>query len=355
LNFPSLAWTGSEYGISWDEERDGNYEIYFAWLDPSGQKIGSDVRVTWDSAYSLNPSLVWTGSEYGVSWNFFQDGKHDIYFARLDSSGNKIGSDLRVTRNPANYSEPFLIWTGSEHTISWDDSRSGFYEIYLAQIHCNQAPSANAGQDSTSECASSSGAMMTLDGSASTDADSSPGTNNDIVTFEWSEYYGSPDQIMLGTREILDVSLPLGKHTITLKVTDSVGQTDTDKVIKTVVDTTPPDISINVKPDTLWPPNHKMIDVEATVIATDICSTPSIVLSSIASDEPDDAPGNGDGHTINDIQEADIGTADFNFKLRAERSGTRDARTYTVMYTAKDLSGNSSNALSFVNVPHDKK
>ena len=354
-NFPSLVWTGNGYGISWDEERDGNYEIYFARLDPSGNKIGSDVRVTWDTVVSYIPSLVWTGSEYGISWEVFQDGKKDIYFAHLDQLGNKIGSDLKVTLNPLNYSESSLVWTGSGYGISWNDSRSGAYEIYFRQIHCNQAPSVQAGEDSASECTSFSGAMTTLDGSASTDADSSPGTNDDIVAFEWFEYYGSPDQTLLGMGEILNVQLPLGEHIITLKVTDSAGQTDTDEVTKTVVDTIPPDISVSVKPDMLWPPDHRMMDIEATVIATDICGIPSIVLSSITNNEPDDAPGNGDGNTINDIQDANVGTADFNFKLRAERSGTGDGRIYTVKYTATDLSGNMSSTSSTVNVPHDKK
>ena len=355
FNFPSLVWTGSGYGISWDEERDGNYEIYFARLNPSGNKISSDIRVTWDPANCYFPSLVWTGSEYGISWNAYQDGKDDIYFARLDPSGNKVGSDLKVSLQSLNYHEPSTVWTGNEYGVFLNDSRSGSAEIYFQQIHCSQALSAHAGEDSTSECTSFSGAMMTLDGSASTDVDSSPGTNDDIVAFEWFEYYGSPNQIILGTGEILDVSLPLGKHISTLKVTDSAGQTDIDKVIKAAVDTTPPDISVSVTPDTLWPPDHKLIDIEATVVATDICSAPVVVLSSIVSDEPDDAPGNGDGHTINDIQEADIGTADFNFKLRAERSGMGDGRSYTVTYTATDLSGNSSSASSAVNVPHDKK
>jgi len=45
----------------------------------------------------------------------------------------------------------------------------------------------------------------------------------------------------------------------------------------------------------------------------------SIQLVSIVSSEPDD--GIGDGNTIGDIQEAEYGTADFEFQLRAERSG----------------------------------
>ena len=119
-----------------------------------------------------------------------------------------------------------------------------------------------------------------------------------------------------------------------------------------VPDTTPPVISVSVSPDTLLP-NHKMEDVTATVNVIDICDpNPSVVLTSIVSNEPDDAKGNGDGKTIDDIQDADIGTEDYKFQLRAERAGRGTGRIYTITYTATDASGNSTNATATVIVPH---
>ena len=79
---------------------------------------------------------------------------------------------------------------------------------------------------------------------------------------------------------------------------------------------------------------------------------PSIVLTSIVSDEPDDALGNGDGNTTDDIEQAAIGTPDFNFRLRAERAGSGDGRVYTVTYTATDACGLSTAAAATVLVPH---
>ena len=120
-------------------------------------------------------------------------------------------------------------------------------------------------------------------------------------------------------------------------------------------DTTPPEISVSVNPEVVWPPNHKMVEITATVEVSDDCDPdPSIVLTSITSNEPDDAPGGGDGHTTNDIQGADLNTDDREFLLRAERSGQGDGRIYTITYTATDASGNSNSASATVMVPHDK-
>lgn len=192
---------------------------------------------------------------------------------------------------------------------------------------------------------------MLLDGSSSSDPDSTEGTNNDIVSFEWFEDFGLPSETFLGTGQILEATFPLGTHAVTLRVTDSDGQTDADEVVVAVVDSTPPGLSLALFPAVLWPPDHRQVDVQARVEAHDACSTPVPLLVSVASSEPDDASGLGDGQTLNDIEAAEPGSADFLFRLRAERSGNGAGRWYTVTYQATDEAGNSTSAAAFVLVP----
>ena len=95
-----------------------------------------------------------------------------------------------------------------------------------------------------------------------------------------------------------------------------------------------------------------MVDVAVSVSADDNCDAPAVVLESVESNEADD--GDGDGSTVDDIQGAEIGTADFAFLLRAERAGGGDGRIYTTIYAATDASGNRSTAGGFIVVPHDR-
>jgi hypothetical protein len=90
------------------------------------------------------------------------------------------------------------------------------------------------------------------------------------------------------------------------------------------------------------------------VNASDACGGTSIALLSVTSDEPDDAPGRGDGRTINDIQGVELGSEDYEVRLRAERSGFGDGRTYTITYEATDGSGLTTPGTARVFVPHSR-
>ncbi|MET0684557.1 MAG: ExeM/NucH family extracellular endonuclease [Solirubrobacteraceae bacterium] len=109
-----------------------------------------------------------------------------------------------------------------------------------------------------------------------------------------------------------------------------------------------PEIEVSVTPDSLWPPNHKYRTVQATVTATDnLDEEPDVRVLSATSNEPDNAPGGGDGDTTNDIVVVDEDT----FQVRAERDENRSGRVYTITYEVTDSCGNSSTASATVGVP----
>jgi D-alanyl-D-alanine carboxypeptidase len=218
-------------------------------------------------------------------------------------------------------------------------------------------PVADSGGNQTLEQTGYDGAEAILDGSGSFDPDTvaadttPPGENEDISLYEWFEDYGLITETLLGTGAVLIETLQLGTHDITLRVTDPWGLTDIDTMQVEVVDTTPPEITVTPNPPSLWPPNHKYVEVTFNVEVVDICDPdPTFQLISVMSDEPDD--GKGDGHTSDDIADAELGTPDTSILLRAERSGKGVGRTYTIVYEASDVSNNTAEAIVLVFVPH---
>jgi len=309
---------------------------------PTIDTAGEDVVVTEvvpscieASGFSPAPTTS-AGSTH--TWDFGKVGIGETKTITFNVKCTCAGDDKLVDVYPAT-ALTYKAWDGAGFNTP---TTKPFPETYLDCKVSNTPPVADAGPDQVVEQDSLGGASVTLDGSGSTD-------DGRILplTYTWTWAGGS------ATGVSPTVTLPMGPTTVTLTVYD--GQySDTDTVDITVQDTTLPVISVTVSPTILWPPNHKMVDIVATVTVSDICdAAPTVVLTSVTSNEPDDAKGNGDGKTVNDIQGAETGTEDYEFQLRAERAGADDGRVYTVTYTATDASGNSASASATVVVPHD--
>jgi len=286
---------------------------------------------------------------------FYYQGNFSVLSGRGDGS---FGPEMRFRAGAS----PMSVATGDFNGDGRSDLvlanyREGDVIVKLAQAPAPAVgrPVADAGADQVVECSAPTGAPVTLDGSGSSDPASTPGTNDAITAFDWFEDYGQPTQIGLGSGESLQTTLRLGTHVVTLRVTDRLGGTATDDMIVTVTDTRSPEIAVSLSPTVLWPPFHQMVATAASVTASDLCGGTTVLLVSIASNEPDDAPGDGDGSTTGDIQGADPGTADFSFSLRAERDGQGEGRVYTVLYEAIDGSGNTAIASAMATVPHDRQ
>ncbi len=202
----------------------------------------------------------------------------------------------------------------------------------------------DAGDDVTLECESDGGASYTLNGSVPDGAD---------VTFEWT----TAPPVDLEDADTLTPTgtFPAGDTLVTLDAVDPVAMlSGSDSLTVTVEDTQPPVVQALADPMVLWPPNHKLRTVNVRIRVQDACTARDdlqVELVSVESDEPDN--GQGDGNTVDDIQDADLGTDDRQVSLRAERSGGGDGRVYTLTYRVTDGGGNQTDAEAKVYVPHD--
>ncbi len=112
------------------------------------------------------------------------------------------------------------------------------------------------------------------------------------------------------------------------------------------LDATPPTLELTMNPSTILSTDDRLVPVNAifTVKEDDYDRLPEIKLESITANEqlePDD------------IRDASFGIDDRYIKLRAHNNGWTD-RTYTVIYSATDASGNQTLASATVTVLHDQ-
>lgn len=180
--------------------------------------------------------------------------------------------------------------------------------------------------------------------------------NNRTVTFTSLAPGASVTITLVGT-----VNCPVANGTIisnTASVTSDTSDPDNannSETITTTASNPPPIITLTTQQITLSPPNHNYSTVNVSdmvVSATDNCdpnvNLNAVVIAQVTSDEVQNAPGNSDGNTVNDIV---IAANCKSVQLRAERDGNLDGRVYSVTVMVTDSSGNVTTAIRKVTVP----
>jgi hypothetical protein len=145
----------------------------------------------------------------------------------------------------------------------------------------------------------------------------------------------------------LNAAYPLGTTTITWTANDAHGNSASATQSVTVTPNPVVIGSASASPNSLWPPNHKMVDVTIARTTSGGCGAVACTITSITSNEPDN--GLGDGDTANDTQIVDA----THVKLRAERSGGGSGRVYTITISCTDGNTTATKTVT-VTVPHNK-
>ncbi|HKO81107.1 MAG TPA: T9SS type A sorting domain-containing protein, partial [Chitinophagaceae bacterium] len=142
--------------------------------------------------------------------------------------------------------------------------------------------------------------------------------------------------------------------TYTYEIKDACGNTVSPSPTVTYSggDKTPPTGSMEPVNAYLWPPNHKMRDINFRQINfNDNCGgTVNYRITDVSSNEL--VNEGGDGDTAPDWI---ISTDGKSLQLRAERSGTGTGRIYTISYTLSDPCGNTTSGTTYAYVSHDIK
>ncbi len=130
---PSIAVNGQVIHVVWEDERQGNSEIYYKGSTDGGVTWGADTRLTNNPADSWNPSVSVSGPVVHVVWYDDRDGNWEIYYKRSADGGLSWGPETRMTTNTNVSRYPCIAASGSVVHLVWHDDRDGNYEIYYKQ------------------------------------------------------------------------------------------------------------------------------------------------------------------------------------------------------------------------------
>ena len=178
------------------------------------------------------------------------------------------------------------------------------------------------------------------------------GPTGAVVTFEATAF-----DIVAGNVPVTCVPasgdlFPVGTTTVNCSARDTFNNVANGFFLVTVVDLAPPIVTVRLNPGVLWPPNHKMVNIQVTVTVVDTDPNPFCRITQVTSNEPVNGPG--DGNRVPDWIFSGL-----NLQLRAERSGHAPhgsvGRIYTVTVACTDRDGNTGFGTATAIVPHDMR
>lgn len=109
-----------------------NSEILYKHSSDSGASWSGPIRLTWNSGWSLNPSIA-TDSENGIHVVWYDDtfGNFEILYKRSTDGGASWSAIKRLTWNTGFSEEPSITTdSGNGIHVVWHDRTPGNYEIF---------------------------------------------------------------------------------------------------------------------------------------------------------------------------------------------------------------------------------
>ena len=127
---PSIAVYGSIVHVIWMDDRNGDYEIYYKRSTDGGLTWGADTRLSNDPNDSEYPSIAASGSMVHAVWEDNRDGNYNIYYKKSIDAGLSWGPDTRLTFATDTSMSAHIALSDSVVHVAWEDHRDGNYEIY---------------------------------------------------------------------------------------------------------------------------------------------------------------------------------------------------------------------------------
>lgn len=102
--YPSVTASGTNIHVAWQDVRDNNWEIYYKRSLDAGASWEADMRLTNSDFNSNTPSIITNGTAVDVLWQDDRDGNYEIYYKRDPTGNPPIGIENISSEIPQSYS-----------------------------------------------------------------------------------------------------------------------------------------------------------------------------------------------------------------------------------------------------------
>jgi len=128
---PSVAVSGYNVYVAWDDDTFGNTEIFFKRSTDNGVSWEATQRLTNNAGDSAHPSVAAISSNVYVAWHDLTFGNYEIFFKCSINFGVSWEATQRLTNNAGTSWIPSVAVSGYNVYVAWEDSTFGNYEIFF--------------------------------------------------------------------------------------------------------------------------------------------------------------------------------------------------------------------------------
>ncbi|MBN2464054.1 hypothetical protein JXD38_00315, partial [candidate division WOR-3 bacterium] len=145
----SVQWTpdvscgpGGEFVVTWDDGRNGNWDVYGQRYSADGSPRGQNFKVNDDSGSNDQRSSGVAVNFYGefvVVWADRRNGQDDVYARRFDAGGNPLGASfvLNDVADGSQIDPAIRARPDGGYWAAWSDGRSGNTDVYCQRLERN--------------------------------------------------------------------------------------------------------------------------------------------------------------------------------------------------------------------------
>ena len=133
--------------VVWQDDRNGNWEVYYLKLSNHGDKLINDMRITNDNFTSLGPKVIIdeTGENIHILWEDDSTGCSEVYLFALHYSAENIitvSDKISISDDDGYSSRAGDMAFDSEARVhfAWEDNRNGNWDIYYALTDADGNP-----------------------------------------------------------------------------------------------------------------------------------------------------------------------------------------------------------------------
>jgi hypothetical protein len=116
---PSLTYNGEGWSLVWSALTDESADLWFARANAAGQRIGQPVRLTRSPTLKILPSLASSPDGYAVAYTEVGDEGVSAWMQRLDRTGAVKGSPIRLGAASSLDIAPRTVWNGHDFATIW--------------------------------------------------------------------------------------------------------------------------------------------------------------------------------------------------------------------------------------------